>query len=211
MSTLTRSILAVAVVFGVSAFGHRPAQAQTVASLPAATPPAKAAGQTRPVQAWIRFCERSPEECAVDSSQPETITLTRQSWQTLVSINAKVNATVKPLTDEDHWGVADLWSLPTDGYGDCEDYQLLKRKLLVETGLPRRALRMTVVVDDATGQGHAVLTVRTSGDDLILDNQTDEVLNWQESGYTFVKRESSQSVGWVFLEAEASTAVVAMA
>src|SRR4051812_13095261 len=73
------------------------------------------------------------------------------------------------MTDSDHWGVEDRWELPTDGHGDCEDYQLLKRKLLAEAGLPRRALRMTVVVDDATGQGHAVLTVRTSGDDLILE------------------------------------------
>jgi hypothetical protein len=49
MSTSTRSILAVAALVGVLAFGHRPVQAQTVASLPAATPPAEAAGQTRPV------------------------------------------------------------------------------------------------------------------------------------------------------------------
>ena len=41
----------------------------------------------------------------------------------------------------------DRWDLPTTGYGDCEDMQLLKRKLLAERGLPRRAMRMTVVIN----------------------------------------------------------------
>jgi predicted transglutaminase-like cysteine proteinase len=167
--------------------------------------------QAPPLPAWVTFCEQNANECAVDTNEPKKVSLSAATLELIEAVNRYVNHTIRPMTDRDHWGVEDRWDLPTDGYGDCEDYQLLKRKLLAEAGLPRRALRMTVVVDDATGQGHAVLTVRTSGDDLILDNQTDEVLNWQESGYTFVKRESSQSVGWVFLEAEASTAVVAMA
>jgi predicted transglutaminase-like cysteine proteinase len=41
-----------------------------------------------------------------------------------------VNASVTPLSDQDHWGIPDRWDLPNDGYGDCEDIQLLKRKLL---------------------------------------------------------------------------------
>src|SRR5690349_18969157 len=208
MSTSTRSILALAVVFGALAFGHPPAKAQTMASLPAATPPAEAAGQTRPVQAWVRFCERSPEECAVDLSQPETITLTRQIWQSLVSINAKVNATVKPLTDEDHWGVPDVWNLPTDGYGDCEDYQLLKRKLLVEAGLPRRALLMTVVIDEK-GEGHAVLMARTDRGDLILDNKSSSVLPWHQTGYIYVKREGQDGLAWTSLGGATSPVVTA--
>jgi predicted transglutaminase-like cysteine proteinase len=40
-------------------------------------------------------------------------------------------------------------NLAEDGFGDCEDYQLLKRHLLAEAGLPRRAMRMTVVVHPA--------------------------------------------------------------
>jgi predicted transglutaminase-like cysteine proteinase len=78
----------------------------------------------------------------------------------------------------------------------------------VEAGLPRRALRMTVVIDE-TGEGHAVLTVRTKQDDLILDiNRTDAVLRWQETGYVFVKWESSQIQGWSSLEPETGMQVV---
>jgi predicted transglutaminase-like cysteine proteinase len=53
----------------------------------------------------------------------------------------------------EHWGVEDRWDFAEDGYGDCEDYQLIKRRELVKAGLPRRAFRMTVV-NDEVGDGH---------------------------------------------------------
>ena len=61
--------------------------------------------------------------------------------------------------------------------GDCEDFQLLKRRMLVERGLSRRAMRMTVVIDEL-GEGHAVLTVRTDRGDYILDNKTSGGVAW---------------------------------
>lgn len=198
MTSFSRNFPAIGALLGLLAFGQGSAQAQTLAALPAPSVPAEASGQTRPVQGWLKLCEREPQECAIDLAQPATITLTKQAWQLLVSVNAKVNATIKPLTDEDHWGVADLWSLPTDGYGDCEDYQLLKRKLLVEAGLPRRALRMTVVLDEK-GEGHAVLMARTDRGDLILDNKSQSVLPWHQTGYVYVKREGQDGLAWTSL------------
>ena len=190
------SILIAAV--GLVAFAGKGVHAQVLASLPTVTSPAEMAGRTRPIQAWTTFCERNPQECAVDLNEPRTVVLTRQAWQTIVAVNAKVNAEVRPLTDEDHWGLADIWSLPTDGYGDCEDYQLLKRKRLAEAGLPRRAMRMTVVIDEL-GEGHAVLMIRTDRGDLVLDNKINAVLPWHQTGYVYVKREAQDSTGWVSL------------
>jgi predicted transglutaminase-like cysteine proteinase len=112
------------------------------------------------------------------------------------------------MTDRQHWGVEDRWDYPEDGVGDCEDFQLLKRKLLAEAGLPRRAMRMTVVID-AEGDGHAVLTVRTDAGDLILDNKRDAVLAWNETGYEFIKREGSDTKAWVALGGEPARTVVA--
>jgi predicted transglutaminase-like cysteine proteinase len=108
--------------------------------------------------AWKEFCERLPNECVVDSSEPEVIELTRETWAVINAVNEHVNTTIKPMSDREHWGVEDRWDYPEDGYGDCEDYQLLKRRLLVQAGLSRRAMRMTVVVDEEDA-GHAVLTV----------------------------------------------------
>jgi predicted transglutaminase-like cysteine proteinase len=114
------------------------------------------------------------------------------------------------MLDSERWGEVDRWSLPVEGRGDCEDYQLLKRKLLTEAGLPRRALRMTVVIDEL-GEGHAVLTIRTDRADLILDNKTDAVLHPQATGYEFIKRESGRTIGWTYLQAEPDRNVIAMA
>jgi predicted transglutaminase-like cysteine proteinase len=111
------------------------------------------------------------------------------------------------MTDLQHWGVKDHWDQAEDGYGDCEDYQLLKRKQLVDAGVPRRTMLMTVAWD-AYHEGHALLMIRTNIGDLILDNARDEILLWKETGYQFVKRESQYSTGWVDIAAPVGTASI---
>jgi predicted transglutaminase-like cysteine proteinase len=162
----------------------------------------------RPTTAWKDFCRRLPAECEVDLGEPAILTLTPATWSLLKSVNLRVNETITPITDQAHWGVNDRWDYPEDGKGDCEDIQLLKRKLLAEAGLPRRAMRMTVVIDSKDA-GHAVLTVRTDRGDLVLDNETDAVLPWDKTGYEFIKREGSDSQAWVALGGEQSRIVVA--
>src|SRR5215207_9163496 len=76
----------------------------------------------RPVLGWVKFCERQPDECRVDRSEPPIVTLTPQIWRAIVLANRRVNARIKPKTDKEHWGVVDSWDIPEDGYGDCEDY-----------------------------------------------------------------------------------------
>ncbi|NIX76601.1 transglutaminase-like cysteine peptidase [Microvirga terricola] len=184
-------------------------QAQTTTgSLPKAGHVIRTAGSAKPIQGWVEFCRDYPGECAVDTSEASTIEMTPEIWKTIVSVNQHVNTTIKPVTDMDHWGVVDKWSLPTDGKGDCEDYQLLKRKLLAEKGLPRRAMRMTVVIDEL-GEGHAVLMLKTSKGDYVLDNKRNAVLSWERTGYVYVKQESQTSTAWVSLGGVTSPTVTA--
>jgi len=104
------------------------------------------------------------------------------------------------MTDLEHHGVVEKWSYPDDGYGDCEDYVLLKQRLLAEAGWPRQALLITVVRDDK-GEGHAVLTVKTDKGDYILDNQHPAVLPWSETSYRYIKRQSQHDPNvWVSLD-----------
>ena len=118
----------------------------------------------------------------------------------LVRVNKWVNQTIKPLTDLEHWGVVEHWSYPDDGYGDCEDYMLLKRRMLIQSGWPREAVLVTVV-RNKKDEGHAVLTVATNNGDYILDNVTDEILLWSKTGYRFVKRQSQSNPNeWVSLD-----------
>jgi predicted transglutaminase-like cysteine proteinase len=194
-STNTFRFAAVSLALTVTAAA---VQAQTVAALPASSQSVAKVGLAKPIAAWIRFCEQRPEECAVDMSEPATITLTPQVWKTIVQVNRQVNGAIQAQTDQDHWGLEDRWDFAEDGYGDCEDYQLVKRKQLVEAGFPRRALRMTVVIDE-DGAGHAVMMVRTDRGDFILDNKRNAVLPWNQTGYTYVKREGDTGSAWASL------------
>lgn len=162
-----------------------------------------------PVPGWIHFCKQRPDECAVLSSEPATITLTTQAWEMLTRINRQVNAAISPITDHEHWGVADRWDLAEDGYGDCEDFQLVKRKRLVAAGFSRRALRMTVVIDE-DGEPHAVMMARTDQGDFVLDNKRDAILPWKQTGYVYLQREGGTGSTWVSLGG-ASTSPVATA
>jgi predicted transglutaminase-like cysteine proteinase len=148
---------------------------------------------------WVDFCSDSPRECRGGASQPRDIVMTQTAWRDLLRVNQWVNDNIKPMTDMEHWGVVEKWSLPTDGYGDCEDYVLLKRKMLIDAGWPREALLVTVV-RDKKGEGHAVLTVKSNKGEFILDNQNEDVVAWTETGYKFVKRQSQSDPNvWVSL------------
>jgi predicted transglutaminase-like cysteine proteinase len=174
------------------------AQAQTLAALPAPTKTLVHTGKAEPLRAWVQLCREMPGECGVDVSEKAVIALTPAVWQVLSLVNREVNDRIKAVSDRDHWGVEDRWNLPEDGAGDCEDIQLLKRKLLIEHGLPRRAMRMTVVLEEEGG-GHAVMMVRTDRGDLILDNRRQSILPWTQTGYVYIKAEGQDGMEWVSL------------
>ncbi len=157
-------------------------------------------GEARPVWGWVDYCRRSTGDCAGGRMAARDVRLDGRVWNTLVDVNRSVNAAIEPVTDQEHWGQADRWDIPTDGKGDCEDYVLLKRKMLMERGFPRQALLVTVVID-RQGDGHAVLTVKTDHGDFVLDNMRDDILAWVKTGYRFVKRQSQEDQNrWVALD-----------
>jgi predicted transglutaminase-like cysteine proteinase len=153
----------------------------------------------RPPIGWVEFCVEYDPECKTKPSAPRDVVLSAQAWKDLQRINLWVNTNVKPMTDMDHWGVVERWNYPDDGYGDCEDYVLQKRKMLMQAGWPREALLITVV-RDKNGDGHAILTVKTDKGEYVLDNQTDTIVLWADTGYRFVKRQSQSDPNvWVAL------------
>ena len=172
--------------------GSRPGVAQTLAY-------AAIGETTRPPIGWVEFCAEHEDECNVGRSEPRTVALSPALWRELVRINQRVNTDIKPMTDLEHYGVVEKWAYPDDGYGDCEDYVLLKRRMLMEAGWPREALLITVVREQ-NGDGHAVLMVRTDRGDFVLDNQSEAILLWSQTPYHFVKRQSQSDPNvWVSL------------
>ncbi len=154
---------------------------------------------TRAPIGWVEFCVEYKPECATRATTPRDVVLTPKAWGDMVKVNKWVNDTIQPITDLEHWGVVERWNYPEDGKGDCEDYVLLKRRMLMQAGWPREALLITVV-RDKKGDGHAVLTVKTNRGEFILDNQESEILPWNKTGYRFVKRQSQSDQNiWVTL------------
>ena len=184
----------------------KPLQAQSVepASYEAPKAPPKPVfltsfGQSLPPVGFVTFCRSNGEDCRAGVGGEHVVQLTASKLEQLQAVNSYVNDSVDPVTDLELYGEVEVWTYPRDGKGDCEDYVLLKRRLLIERGWPQGALSITVVRDEGN-EGHAVLTVRTDAGDLVLDNKNPNVLPWKETSYTFVKQQSKENpLVWVSL------------
>jgi predicted transglutaminase-like cysteine proteinase len=143
------------------------------------------------------FCRANPSECAIHPADLAPAAMTSALWKQLSGVTVAVNAAVQPMSDYDIYGKDEVWAYPDKGVGDCEDYVLEKRRRLNRLGLSLADLLITVV-RKPDGEGHAVLTVRTDKGDFILDNLTDKVRAWDQTGYRFLKRQAIDNTGrWV--------------
>ena len=132
--------------------------------------------------------------------------LTAERMSQLQQINSHVNSTIREVSDLEQYGRADVWALPTSGKGDCEDFALLKRKMLIERGWPSSALAITVG-STAQGEAHAVLLVSTVQGRYILDNLTSSILSPERTGHMFHARQSGR--GWISASGEKTSEPVA--
>ena len=187
MTTIKQTLIALAVVFaGISGTNSGAAFAQTTNHM-------ATGGITSQPIGHAYFCQQFPQECQVKSRRTSAPKLTKKRWSDLVSVNNSANQSVEPITDQDYYGVEEHWTYPKD-FGDCEDYALLKRYMLLQRGWPESSLLITVV-KQPNGDGHAVLTVRTDRADYILDNLETKVTRWNKTPYKYLKRQSTNHTG----------------
>ncbi|WP_037079691.1 transglutaminase-like cysteine peptidase [Neorhizobium vignae] len=145
------------------------------------------------------FCHKYAAECSIKSRSAPSPKVSAKGWATVRQINRAVNARYIAKTDKEVYGREEVWSYPSN-FADCEDFALEKRKELAAQGFALSDLLMTVV-RKPDGEGHAVLTLRTSDGDFILDNLDNEVKPWFSTPYTFLKRQASFNTGrWVTIE-----------
>jgi len=158
---------------------------------------------------FVSFCTRFPDQCMVQKNVPAIVTLSAGQWLALQEVNQAVNLAIKPMDDERHYGRAEYWNIPTDGFGDCEDYALTKRRDLIAVGFPAQALRIAVVLTQRN-ESHAILTVTTDHGDYVLDNLTNSIQSWNQTGYQWIERQDPTKVwGWVLLDPSRNPALVA--
>ncbi len=177
------------------------------ASSPSTSPFMATTGRTAQPIGHHDFCIRHAGECTAHPGNNQRVKLTPEMWNMLVEINNSVNSAIKPETDQDLFGKPEVWAYPTKA-GDCEDFVLLKRRMLADRGWPVGALLITVVRQQS-GDGHAVLTVLTDRGDLILDNLDSHVTLWNGTPYRYLKRQSTNNSGeWVSIDDGRAAAVV---
>jgi predicted transglutaminase-like cysteine proteinase len=153
-------------------------------------------GGVLPPFAYIQFCVHHASSCrdnkgrlAMASSGKVKMTSKLQSQ--LASVNSRVNSRMKPVSDKG----SDRWAIGGKS-GDCEDFALTKRAMLIAAGWPSRALSMTVV-KTAWGEGHAVLSVHTSSGTVVLDNLSHSVRPISSTPYRIVAMQGGSSLQWV--------------
>ena len=144
--------------------------------------------------AHVQFCLRYHEECEVRQVdfRRRNIALTPSRWNELNVVNRKVNREIIP--EPNSGGVmAEEWLLSPKA-GDCNDYAVTKRHLLIAHGWPPRVLLLSEVVVPS-GQHHLVLVVRTKNADLVLDNLNANVrpVSMTYRQYQWVRIESPQN------------------
>ncbi|MBZ9703753.1 MULTISPECIES: transglutaminase-like cysteine peptidase [unclassified Mesorhizobium] len=154
-------------------------------------------GQTSQPIGHYDFCKVHSAECSIRSPANAPESMTGQLLREISAVNLSVNTRVKPMSDMDNYGKDEWWAYPDNGFGDCEDYALEKQRELQAAGIAIANLLMTVV-RKPDGEGHAVLTVRTDKGDFVLDNLSDKVRLWNQTGYRYLKRQASDNSGrWV--------------
>ena len=184
-------IVFILIAFIVGAF------AQQASASPAAV--MRVIGKANPPIGHYEFCQTYQSECQPTSLDNGPMKLMEERWKTMLDVNYTVNTTITPMTDMEIYGVEERWAYPTT-VGDCEDFVLLKRKMLMNKGFSASNLLITVVLQP-NGEGHAVLTVRTDRGDFVLDNMRNKVMNWSETEYTYLKRQDTANPGrWVKIQ-----------
>lgn len=99
-------------------------------------------------------------------------------------VNRYVNTRVRFTDDIRQYGVADRWVAAAEtlrrGQGDCEDYAIAKLQMLRRAGFADEDLYLVILRDALRRADHAVLVARVDGRLLVLDNNTDRLIDSYE-------------------------------
>lgn len=177
--------------------------------------PATPVGEAHLSLASFRFEAPSAEAtqtmtspAAASAEAGASLIMDSRAWATVNRVNTKVNRDIIRKTDIANNGVEERWSTPLeDGtkFGDCEDYVLEKRRALISEGFPPSALSIAVVTTP-WNDTHAVLLVAGDKGEYVLDNLSPWVVPWNETPYTFRKRQvAGDAFRWARVETPSPT------
>jgi predicted transglutaminase-like cysteine proteinase len=195
---MTQRLWLLAMVFASVGLGVTWTRADDILTY-AAREPLIIKGLTKTPIGARQFCQSWPEECRPLEADVGPVPLSEATWHELRAVNDRFNSEVQPRTDAEFYSRREYWTYP-DGFGDCEDYALAKRRALMELGWPGATLRLALV-RQSNGDAHAVLVAITDLGDFVLDNLEPQVLGWDQTSYHFVKMQTAETLDrWVEVE-----------
>jgi len=134
------------------------------------------------------FCVKNPRECK--SSSRKKIGYSASLMRLASQVNSRVNRSIRARNDRG----PDTWTLNAR-VGDCEDYVLSKRSMLVKAGVPSGALRIATATT-SRGIGHAVLVIRTNRGDFVLDNRMNSIKLWNKTDLRMIAMSGANPKRW---------------
>jgi predicted transglutaminase-like cysteine proteinase len=142
--------------------------------------------------AFVHFCNRYPDDCKVRQTEFDQTPapLTEARFTELSKVNSAVNNSIKPQVKPKSVLVEDWVVAPHEG--DCTDYAVTKRHILLARGWPSDSLLLAEVVI-TSGEHHLVLVVRTSNRDLVLDNLNSDIRPISQSNYRWVRGQRTEN------------------
>jgi predicted transglutaminase-like cysteine proteinase len=147
-----------------------------------------------PPMAFTLFCTRYPAECREQAGTQQTVDRFDFAvlWHELNVVNTSVNISITPSSPTD---TIDLnWQIfPQEG--NCADYAVTKRHLLLNAGWASSALLLAEVVIRKTGEHHLVLIVKEDGGYLVLDNRRPAIIKLIQAlrDYSIVGAQSDET------------------
>ncbi len=163
-------------------------------------------------RAYDKMCKREPILCEMDrhSGAGQLETMSEVRWQMVLDLNEELNERIRPRDDLSLFGVSDFWTRGLR-YGDCEDYIIAKKEALIARGMAPENLLYGIIQDDWNGGYHAVLILRTTDGDYVLDNLRDRILPWEKTGYDFIMRQSGiEAEAWVAIETRGASPLTSL-
>lgn len=107
----------------------------------------------------------------------------------LRKVNSKVNAETRYVSDSEKYQRSDYWVEMIDNEGDCDDYMMTKRRILLNKyKIPHHLIRIALCWTETPSVYHAVLIVSDVDCDWVLDNRFPDIMKPSElKGYVFHK------------------------
>lgn len=107
------------------------------------------------------------------------------TYNQVKQVNWLVNTKIEYRTDLDNYNKAEFWQAAEQS-GDCEDYALAKRKMLLDMGVDPKLVKLATAWVETEGY-HAVLIVSTTSGDFVLDNRYPDPMMKQDLPYRWHK------------------------